>query len=123
MNQDIPLAGLHWFFDHAETISRKSIDRIAALGGGIMVSTAPPGRYFRRAVGFHVRHGRRQPSRRCRAEALKISTGELRIFNTALPWPGWSLGARASGGSSAAWCPGSRNGPPGMDGERHLGLQ
>src|SRR5258708_2018217 len=37
VNGDIPLAGLHWFFDHAETISERSIDRIAALGGGIAV--------------------------------------------------------------------------------------
>src|SRR5437879_4534154 len=33
--RDIPLDGLNWFFDHAETISDRSIDRIAALGGGI----------------------------------------------------------------------------------------
>jgi hypothetical protein len=33
----MPLTGLHWFFDHAETISDESIDRIAALGGGIAV--------------------------------------------------------------------------------------
>ena len=28
VDQDIPLAGLNWFFDHAETISPRSIDRI-----------------------------------------------------------------------------------------------
>jgi predicted amidohydrolase YtcJ len=32
-----PFEGLHWFFDHAETISDRNIDRIAALGGGIAV--------------------------------------------------------------------------------------
>jgi predicted amidohydrolase YtcJ len=37
VNRDMPLEGLHWFFDHAETISERSIDRIAALGGGIAV--------------------------------------------------------------------------------------
>lgn len=37
VNRDIPLQGINWFFDHAETISEKSIDRIAALGGGIAV--------------------------------------------------------------------------------------
>ena len=48
VNQDIPLDGLHWFFDHAETISDKSIDRIAALGGGIAVQhrMAYQGEYF-----------------------------------------------------------------------------
>ena len=37
VHQDTPLTGLNWFFDRAETISDKSIDRIAALGGGIAV--------------------------------------------------------------------------------------
>lgn len=37
VNRDIPLQGINWFFDHAETISDRSIDRIAALGGGIAV--------------------------------------------------------------------------------------
>ncbi|MFY8105453.1 MAG: amidohydrolase, partial [Elstera sp.] len=37
VNQEVPLTGLNWFFDHAETISEKSIDRIAALGGGVAV--------------------------------------------------------------------------------------
>jgi len=48
VNQDIPLQGLNWFFDHAETISDESIDRIAALGGGIAVQhrMAYQGEYF-----------------------------------------------------------------------------
>jgi predicted amidohydrolase YtcJ len=48
VNQDIPLDGLNWFFDHAETISDESIDRIAALGGGIAVQhrMAYQGEYF-----------------------------------------------------------------------------
>jgi predicted amidohydrolase YtcJ len=48
VNREIPLAGLNWFFDHAETISERSIDRIAALGGGIAVQhrMAYQGEYF-----------------------------------------------------------------------------
>src|SRR5437764_6317768 len=48
VNQDIPIDGLHWFIDHAETISDRSIDRIAALGGGIAVQhrMAYQGEYF-----------------------------------------------------------------------------
>jgi len=48
VNQEVPLKGLHWFFDHAETISEPSIDRIAALGGGIAVQhrMAYQGEYF-----------------------------------------------------------------------------
>lgn len=37
VNRDIPLEGLGWFFDHAETISPRSIDRVARLGGGVAV--------------------------------------------------------------------------------------
>src|SRR5258708_19034563 len=37
VNRDVPLRGLHWFIDHAETISRRTIDRIAALGAGIAI--------------------------------------------------------------------------------------
>lgn len=37
VNKDVPLKDLHWFIDHAETISPKNIDRVKALGGGIAV--------------------------------------------------------------------------------------
>ena len=37
VNREIPLQGLHWFIDHAETISQRNMDRIAALGGGIAI--------------------------------------------------------------------------------------
>ena len=33
----IGLDGLRWFFDHCETVSEASIERIAALGGGIAI--------------------------------------------------------------------------------------
>jgi predicted amidohydrolase YtcJ len=48
VNRDIPLQGLNWFFDHAETISERSMDRIAALGGGVAVQhrMAYQGEYF-----------------------------------------------------------------------------
>src|ERR1700752_950213 len=48
VNRDVPLEGINWFFDHAETISDRSIDRIAALGGGIAVQhrMAYQGEYF-----------------------------------------------------------------------------
>ena len=48
VDREIPLKGLNWFFDHAETISEKSIDRIAALDGGIAIQhrMAYQGEYF-----------------------------------------------------------------------------
>ncbi len=37
VDRELPLAGMHWFIDHAETISPRNIDRIRALGGGIAI--------------------------------------------------------------------------------------
>lgn len=37
VNADIPFTGLNWFFDHAETVTPRNIDRIKALGGGIAI--------------------------------------------------------------------------------------
>ncbi|WP_168792743.1 amidohydrolase [Paraburkholderia aromaticivorans] len=59
VNRDTPLAGLNWFFDHAETITEKSMDRIAALGGGIAVQhrMAYQGEYFVERYGEKVAEG------------------------------------------------------------------
>ena len=47
------MQGLHWFIDHAETISQRNMDRIAALGGGIAIQhrMAFQGEYFRDRYG------------------------------------------------------------------------
>jgi hypothetical protein len=48
VNREVPFNGLHWFFDHAETISERNIERVKALGGGIAVQhrMAYQGEYF-----------------------------------------------------------------------------
>jgi predicted amidohydrolase YtcJ len=48
VNDEIPLEGLHWFFDHAETVTERNLERIARLGGGIAVQhrMAFQGEYF-----------------------------------------------------------------------------
>ena len=48
VNREVPFNGLHWFFDHCETISDRNIERIRALGGGIAVQDrmAFQGEYF-----------------------------------------------------------------------------
>ncbi|MDX0538864.1 amidohydrolase family protein [Sinorhizobium medicae] len=76
VNQDIPLAGINWFFDHAETISDSSIDRIAALGGGIAVQhrMAYQGEYFVERYG----HGAAEatpPVARMLDKGVKVSAG------------------------------------------------
>ncbi|ACU75634.1 Amidohydrolase 3 [Catenulispora acidiphila DSM 44928] len=37
VNRDVPFDGLRWAVEHAETIRPQTIDRVAALGGGITV--------------------------------------------------------------------------------------
>lgn len=48
VNRDVPFDGLHWFFDHAETISDSNLERVKALGGGIAIQhrMAFQGEYF-----------------------------------------------------------------------------
>src|SRR5271169_3665484 len=76
VNQDIALDGLHWFFDHAETISEKSIDRIAALGGGIAVQhrMAYQGEYFVERYGSGAAEAT-PPVARMLEKGVKVSAG------------------------------------------------
>ncbi|MBM7117001.1 amidohydrolase [Archangium primigenium] len=37
VNRDVPFQGLKWWFDHAETISPRNLERTRALGGGIAI--------------------------------------------------------------------------------------
>jgi hypothetical protein len=48
VNREVPFKGMRWFFDHAETISQRNIERVRALGGGIAIQDrmAFQGEYF-----------------------------------------------------------------------------
>jgi hypothetical protein len=48
VNRDVPFEGLRWFFDHAETVTERNLERVKALGGGIAVQhrMAYQGEYF-----------------------------------------------------------------------------
>jgi len=61
VNREVPFDGLHWFFDHCETISDRSIERVKALGGGIAVQNrmAFQGEYFVERYG--AKQARRTP--------------------------------------------------------------
>jgi predicted amidohydrolase YtcJ len=76
VNQDTPLEGLHWFFDHAETISDSSIDRIADLGGGIAVQhrMAYQGEYFVERYGIGAAEAT-PPIKKIMERGVKISAG------------------------------------------------
>ncbi|WP_429598311.1 amidohydrolase [Variovorax sp. PvP013] len=76
VNRDTPLAGLNWFFDHCETISETSIDRIAALGGGIAVQhrMAYQGEYFVERYGAGAAEAT-PPVKRMLEKGVKVSAG------------------------------------------------
>jgi len=48
VNKEVPFNGLRWFFDHAETVTERNLERIKALNGGIAVQhrMAYQGEYF-----------------------------------------------------------------------------
>src|SRR4249919_2260464 len=102
VNQDIPIDGLHWFFDHAETISDQSIDRIAALGGGIAVQhrMAYQGEYFVERYGPGAAEAT-PPFARMLEKGVKVSAGtdatRVASYN---PWVSiaWLVTGRTVGG-------------------------
>lgn len=102
VDQDIPLQGLNWFFDHAETISERSIDRIAALGGGVAVQhrMAYQGEYFVERYGLGAAEAT-PPVKRLLDKGVKTSAGtdatRVASYN---PWVSlsWLVTGRTVGG-------------------------
>lgn len=102
VDQDIPLAGLNWFFDHAETISERSIDRIAALGGGVAVQhrMAYQGEYFVERYGLGAAEAT-PPVAKMLAKGIRVSAGtdatRVASYN---PWVSlaWLVTGRTVGG-------------------------
>jgi hypothetical protein len=76
VDSDIPFNGLHWFFDHAETISDRNIDRTVALGGGIAIQhrMAFQGEYFLERYGAEAAK-RTPPVRRMLQLGAKVGAG------------------------------------------------
>ena len=76
VNSDVPFAGLHWFFDHAETVTDKNLERIAALQGGIAVQhrMAFQGEYFVDRYGEKAT-SRTPPVRRMLEMGLPVGAG------------------------------------------------
>ena len=103
VNRDIPLEGLHWFFDHCETISDRNIDRIAALGGGIAVQhrMAYQGEYFVERYGAKAAE-RTPPIARMLEAGVPVGAGtdatRVASYN---PWVSlsWLVTGRTLGGT------------------------
>src|SRR6266496_2280793 len=76
LNREVPFNGLHWFFDHCETISDRNIERVKALGGGIAVQDrmAFQGEYFVDRYG-HRQAERTPPIRRMLELGVPVGAG------------------------------------------------
>jgi len=76
VHRDIPLTGLNWLFDHAETVSDRNLERIARLGGGVAVQhrMAYQGEYFVERYGAKAAE-RSPPIRRMLEMGLKVGAG------------------------------------------------
>jgi len=102
VNRDIPFDGLHWMFDHAETISPKNIDRVRALGGGIAIQhrMAFQGEYFVDRYGAEAAKNT-PPIARMLAAGLPVGAGtdatRVASYN---PWTAlyWLVSGRTVGG-------------------------
>jgi hypothetical protein len=103
VNKDIPLQGLNWFFDHAETVSQRNIDRIAALGGGIAVQhrMAYQGEYFIERYGAQAAEAT-PPIRRMLDTGVPVGAGtdatRVASYN---PWVSlaWLVTGKTVGGA------------------------
>jgi predicted amidohydrolase YtcJ len=103
VDRDIPLKGLNWFFDHAETITARNIDRIAALGGGIAVQhrMAYQGDYFIERYGAAAAEAT-PPIARMMSAGVPVGAGtdatRVASYN---PWVSlwWLVSGKTVGGS------------------------
>ncbi|WP_247256653.1 amidohydrolase [Pseudomonas moorei] len=102
VNRDIPFAGLPWFFDHAETITPRNIERVKALGGGIAIQDrmAFQGEYFVDRYGAKAAE-HTPPIARMLAEGLPVGAGtDATRVSSYNPWTSlyWLVSGRTVGG-------------------------
>lgn len=102
VDREVGLQGLHWFIDHAETITDANFDRIKALGGGIAVQhrMAFQGEYFTNRYGAEATR-RTPPLKRMLKAGLPVGGGtdatRVASYN---PWTSlsWMVTGRTVGG-------------------------
>jgi predicted amidohydrolase YtcJ len=104
VNREIPFTGTNWFFDHCETISDRSLDRVKALGGGIAIQNrmAFQGEYFLDRYGREAAE-RTPPIRKMIDLGIPVGAGtdatRVASYN---PWLSlyWLVAGKTVGGAS-----------------------
>jgi predicted amidohydrolase YtcJ len=102
VNLDVPFKGLRWFFDHAETITQRNLERVRALGGGIAIQDrmAFQGEYFQARYG-QAAAGHTPPIRQMLEMGIPVGAGtdatRVASYN---PWVSlyWLVTGRTVGG-------------------------
>jgi predicted amidohydrolase YtcJ len=102
VNRELPFDGMHWFIDHAETITPRNIERVKALGGGIAIQDrmAFQGEYFVDRYGARAAE-EAPPIRRMLDMGLPVGAGtdatRVARYN---PWVAlyWLVTGRTVGG-------------------------
>ncbi|CDZ29066.1 amidohydrolase [Neorhizobium galegae] len=103
VNETIPLDGLKWSLEHAETISPENIERVKKLGGGIALDT----KMALHGDGFIKTHGRDKALHTPRLRMLVDSGMPLAMTTDAFraatfnPWVGisWMVSGKSVSGS------------------------
>jgi predicted amidohydrolase YtcJ len=76
VDREVPFDGLRWFFDHAETVSDRNLERIARLGGGVAIQhrMAYQGEYFIERHGARAAE-RTPPFKRMLEMGIRVGAG------------------------------------------------
>jgi predicted amidohydrolase YtcJ len=104
VNREIPLEGIHWLIDHAETITDRNIERIARLGGGVAVQhrMAYQGEYFVERYGAQAAE-RTPPVKRMLEMGVRLGVGtDATRVSSYNPWVAlhWLISGQTVGGLS-----------------------
>ncbi len=103
VNDETPFNGIHWFFDHAETISEHNIQRVRNLNGGIAVQN----RMAFQCEHFVARYGeeaatRAPPVRRMMDMGIPVGAGtDATRVSSYNPWLSlyWLITGKSVGGA------------------------
>src|SRR5438309_2079628 len=104
VNREIPFKGTNWFFDHCETISDRSLERVKALGGGIAIQDrmAFQGEYFLDRYGPKAAE-RTPPVRKMLDMGIPVGAGtDATRVSSYNPWVSlyWLVAGKPVGGTS-----------------------
>jgi predicted amidohydrolase YtcJ len=104
VNREIPFKGTKWFFDHCETISESSLERVRALGGGIAIQDrmAFQGEYFLDRYGKKAAE-RTPPVRRMVELGIPLGAGtDATRVSSYNPWLAlyWLVAGKTIGGAT-----------------------